>query len=244
VPNTSQPIQNRLLLGLSEGARAKLGVLEFIELRLRETLEGAGQPIRFIHFPQSGLCSVVSDDKGKLVEVGMVGNEGVTGLPVVAGDSRATFETMVQGAGTAWRVEADRFREALAESDEVRAVLLRYSHAFAVQVACTASANAHVKLEGRLARWLLMVADRMGDTFNITHEFLGIMLAVRRSGVTLAVQILEGKGLIKATRGTIQIVDRAGLAQHTEGAYGKAEREYERIMGVREVDPALLLPLS
>src|SRR5688500_3563207 len=99
MPNTSPPIQNRLLLALSERALARLGALEAVELSLRETLEGAGQPIRFIYFPQSGLCSVVSNDNGKVVEVGMIGNEGTTGLPIIAGDSRATFETMVQGAG-------------------------------------------------------------------------------------------------------------------------------------------------
>ncbi len=244
MPSLSAPIQNRLLLALSDGARARLGTLEAVELSLRETLEGAGEPIRFVHFPQGGLCSVVSDDNGKLVEVGMIGYEGMTGLPVITGDNRATFETMVQGAGTALRVEAARLREAMSDSDEVSDLLLRYSRAFAVQVASTASANGHAKLEGRLARWLLMVADRLGDKFNITHEFLGIMLAVRRSGVTLALQILEGKGLIRATRGTIQIVDREGLAQHSEGTYGRAEREYERIMGRTEADPALLLPLS
>jgi CRP-like cAMP-binding protein len=244
VPKTSPLIRNRLLLALSDSARAKLGAHEFVELSLRETLESAGQTIPFVHFPESGLLSVVSNETGKAVEVGMIGYEGMSGLSIIAGDRRATFDTMVQGAGTAWRVKADRLREAFAESGGVRDVLLRYSHAFAVQVASTASANAHAKLETRLARWLLMVADRLGDTFHITHEFLGIMLAVRRSGVTLALQILEGKGFIRATRGTIRIVDRAGLAQHTEGAYGKAEREYERIMSEREVGDAVLFPLS
>jgi CRP-like cAMP-binding protein len=244
VPNTSPPIRNRLLLALSDNAHAKLGALEFVELSLRETLESAGHPIPFVYFPETGFASVVSNDNGKVVEVGMIGYEGITGLPILAGDSRATFETMVQGAGTALRVKADRLREAFAESDEIRDVTLRYAHAFTVQVASTASANAHAKLEARLARWLLMVADRLGESFNITHEFLGIMLAVRRSGVTLAIQILEGKGFIRATRGTIRIVDRDGLAKHTEGAYGKAEREYDRIMGEREAGSALLFPLS
>ncbi len=236
--------QNRLLLALSDRARAKLGSLESVELGLRDTLERAGQTIPFVYFPESSMASVVSYETGKAVEVGMIGHEGMTGLPLVARDTRAVFETMVQGAGIAWRMEADRLRSACIESDEVTDVLLRYFHAFAVQVASTASANAHAKLEARLARWLLMVSDRMGDTFNITHEFLGIMLAVRRSGVTLAVQMLEGKGFIRATRRTVRIVDRDGLVKHSEGSYGMAEREYERIMGQREVGDSILLPLS
>jgi CRP-like cAMP-binding protein len=240
----SHAIRNRLLRALSDSAREKLGPLESVELAVRETLESAGQTIPFVYFPESCLASVVSNETGKAVEVGMIGYEGMTGLPLVAHDSRAVFDTMIQGAGTAWRIEADRLRSAFAQSDEVSDVLLRYSHAFAVQVASTASANAHGKVEARLARWLLMVADRLGDTFNITHEFLGIMLAVRRSGVTLSIQMLEGKGFIRATRRTIRIVDRDGLQQHTEGAYGKAEREYERIMGQREVGDSLLFPLS
>jgi CRP-like cAMP-binding protein len=239
VPYPSLPVRNRLLLSMSEAARAELGVLEGVELKLKDQLETAGNVIPLVYFPDSGLASVVASDGGKSIEVGMIGYEGMTGLSLLASERRATFDTMIQGAGTANRLEAGRLYEAFARSDEIRSILLGYLHAFGIQVASTASANGHAKLEARLARWLLMVSDRMGDSFETTHDFLGMMLAVRRSGVTLAVQMLESKGLIKAGRGTISIVDRDGLVSHTEGSYGMAEREYERIMGAKS--DALLL---
>ncbi len=217
---------------LSEEARAQLGPLEHVDLNLRDSLEKADEPIRFAYFPDSGLVSVVAETAGAgSTEVGMIGLEGMTALAILEHDTQSPFDTFVQGAGSAQRIETERLRSALAESAELRRVFLRYARAFTIQVAATAFANGNSKLEARLARWLLMVGDRLGETFNVTHEFLGLMLAVRRSGVTLAIQMLEGKGLIRATRGTISIVDRNGLIAHANGAYGLPEREYRRILG-------------
>ena len=109
-------------------------------------------------------------------------------------------------------------------------MLLCYTRAFSVQVATTAVANGHGTLEARLYRWLLMVGDRLGQSFAVTHQFLALMLGVRRSGVTLAIQILEGRGLIKATRGNVTIIDRPGLIEHAAGTYGFAEAEYDRLL--------------
>jgi CRP-like cAMP-binding protein len=217
---------------LSEEARAQLGPLEHVDLNLRDSLEKADEPIRFAYFPDSGLVSVVAETAGAgSTEVGMIGLEGMTALAILEHDTQSPFDTFVQGAGSAQRIETERLRSALAESAELRRVFLRYARAFTIQVAATAFANGNSKLEARLARWLLMVGDRLGETFNVTHEFLGLMLAVRRSGVTLAIQMLESKGLIRATRGTISIVDRNGLIAHANGAYGLPEREYRRIFG-------------
>jgi CRP-like cAMP-binding protein len=195
-------------------------------------LEPAGGPIEHVYFIEDGVASVVAQSKGNPeIEVGITGLEGMTGLALVEADDRSPFETFVQVSGSAIRVDAAHFSAAIAASPAFRDLTLRYARAFHLQVAGTAISNGRSKLEERLARWLLMVHDRVGKSFNITHEFLAVMLAVRRAGVTLALQILEGKGLIRASRGTVTVVDRDGLIETSNGAYGLAEREYERLLG-------------
>ncbi len=224
--------RNRLLRSLSEDARERLGVMEPIELALRDRLETAGEPIRFVYFLETGLGSVVCELPGPgSIEIGMIGFEGMSGLSLVEHDTQSPFDTFMQVAGGGYRTEAARVTEVLRENAEIRRLFVLYARCFSIQVASTAMANGKSKLEARLARWLLMVADRVGRTFNVTHEFLALMLAVRRSGVTLAMQLLEGRGLIRSTRGTVTIVDRSALIEHADGAYGLSEREYERLLG-------------
>jgi CRP-like cAMP-binding protein len=138
----------------------------------------------------------------------------------------------MQSEGSAYRFNFETVSRAIDERAPLRRLMLRYARSFTIQVAATALANGRSKLDERLCRWLLMVSDRVGPRFPITHEFIALMLAVRRSGVTLALQILEGEGLIRAGRGIITIIDRDGLIEGSNGAYGFAEREYERLMGV------------
>jgi CRP-like cAMP-binding protein len=122
---------------------------------------------------------------------------------------------------------------ALETSATLRTLLLRYSQAFSIQVAFTALCNGRYTIEERLSRWLLMCHDRVdGDTIPVTHDFLALMLGVRRAGVTIALQILEGDHILKATRGRIEIRDRAELLQTAGGSYGLPEAEYERLMAV------------
>ena len=137
----------------------------------------------------------------------------------------------MQTAGTAIRVEPETLRSALGHSPSMQALFMRYARAFMVQLASTASANGQLLLEERLARWLLMVSDRVGDSFQVTHEYLAMMLSVRRAGVTRALRDLEAKGYIRAMRGAVAIADRDGLIAYTRGAYGLAEREYETLIG-------------
>ncbi len=232
VSQTSLLFRNRLLRGLSEDARNRLGAMEPIELALRDRLETAGEPIRFAYFLETGLASIVGEVPGAgAIEVGMVGSEGMTALALVEHDMQSPFDTFMQVQGGGHRIEAARLTDALRESPEIRRLFVLYARSFSIQVAATAMANGKSKLEARPARWLLMVADRVGRTFNVTHEFLALMLAVRRSGVTLAMQLLEGRGLIRSTRGTVTIIDRPALIEHANGAYGFAEREYERLLG-------------
>lgn len=223
---------NWLLSRLSSEAREILGALELVSLGLGEHVETANSALEFVYFPEDCLMSVImqSDREGS-IEIGMVGFEGATAVACIEGDTQSPFDTIVQGAGSAHKLSTAQLRRALEASPELRSVLQRYSRAFHIQIACTAFANGKSKLEERLARWLLMVADRRGATFNVTHEFLATMLAVRRSGVTLAIQLLEGKGLVRATRGTVSVIDREGMIAHAAGAYGLPEREYERLLG-------------
>jgi CRP-like cAMP-binding protein len=185
-------------------------------------------PWRFI---EEGLASVVEfvAEKGA-VEVGVIGFEGMTGLAVLMGDTQSPFDTYMQCEGSALRIESSALRIALEESTTLRVRLMLYARAFTIQIATTAFANARSSLTERLARWLLMINDRMGNKFSITHEFLSTMLAVRRSGVTEALKALEGDGLIKTTRGKVEIVNRQRLIDATHGIYGHAELEYRRLL--------------
>ncbi len=140
---------------------------------------------------------------------------------------------MVQLPGTGHRIEAAALREAMGAEPAIRERFLRYAQAFSVQVAHTTLANGRHTIQARLARWLLMCQDRVGgDNLDLTHEFLSLMLGVRRAGVTMATHDLEGRGLIKATRGRIRVIDRAGLEAAAPGIYDVPEAEYARLMGV------------
>jgi CRP-like cAMP-binding protein len=152
-------------------------------------------------------------------------------LHVVYDDDVDPFQVVMQVEGAALQARSDRVKTAIASIPQVQSILVRYARAFAIQVATTAQANGRANLDERLARWLLMVGDRVGSTFPITHEFISIMLGVRRPGVTVAVQTLEGIGLIRATRGAVTILDRKGLVALANASYGFAEAHYVRLLG-------------
>jgi CRP-like cAMP-binding protein len=224
--------ENRLLRLMAEDDLASLGEPVPVSLELRQPLdEAGGEAMPYVYFFESGIASVVADRAGKMgVELGIVGHEGMIGLGVTYGELHGTFNSFMQVEGRAYRFDAGQVMAAIEERPQLRRLLLRYAASFSIQVATTAIANGQSRLEERLCRWLLMVSDRVGAHFHITHEFISMMLAVRRSGVTLAVQILEGKGLIRAGRATIEIIDRKGLIEGANGAYGLAEREYARLV--------------
>jgi CRP-like cAMP-binding protein len=223
--------ENGILSRISGYDLDLLGPMQWVELAPHNALEVANREVESIYFIERGFASVVADDiEGGIIEVGLIGREGMTGLSVVHGAERSPFSTFVQGAGSAVRIEADQLRQALRESWSLQQLFMRYAQAFAIQVASTASANGLLLLEQRVARWLLMVGDRLGESFQITHEFLAVMLAVRRAGVTRALQDLEARGLIRTMRGVVVITNREGLAAFTNGAYGVAEREYDTLL--------------
>src|SRR5918997_97423 len=194
--------RNGLLAALPPEDWARLEPrLEAVELPFDQTVHAAGGPVDAAFFVETGMVSLlVTLEGGEQVEAGIAGPEGLVGLPLVYGDSRSLTEARVQMEGTALRLGAAAFRAEMERSAAFRA-LLRYALAFHAQVTLTAACNARHALEHRLARWLLTAHDRAGaDEFSMTHDFLSMMLGVRRPGVTIAAGILQKAGLIHYTR--------------------------------------------
>lgn len=220
--------------------------MKVVQLELHRVLEKPHKPIENIIFFETGLASIVGHlSGGKSIEVGLTGWEGMTGSAVVLGAAAPSHRTFVQVAGHGIAVEPDAIAEAMKASQTIRQVFLAYVNTLMAQTASTVVANGLSKLDKRLARWLLMIHDRIdGPTVAMTHEFLAVVLGVRRPGVTVALHILEGKGLIRASRGQISIVNRQGLELEADGSYGMAEREYDRLMADTAFRGALGMPFS
>ena len=182
------------------------------------------KPIKHSYFIERGLASIVAGNSHKRLEVGLIGSEGMTGLPIVLGNDRSPHENFIQVAGEGSRIPADKLREAMRQSRSLEKAFLRFAHSFMNQTANTAFSNGTATLEERLARWLLMANDRLdGDEIPLTHEFLSLMLGVRRAGVTVALNYLEHRGIIRLSRGQIVITDRKGLKASANGTYHEPE---------------------
>jgi CRP-like cAMP-binding protein len=226
--------RNQLLASLSTNDHDLLEPhLVSVELGLRKSLEKPNRRINAVYFPESGFASVIAiQSNGKQVEVGLIGREGMTGLPIVLGNHRSPHETYIQAAGAGKCIPAAELRDATRKSLSLRDSLLKYVQAFGVQTAHTAIANAQARMDIRLARWLLMAHDRIGDDMlPLTHEFLSLMLGVRRPGVTEALNALRKQELISYKRGDITVRNRKGLERTAGEAYGIPEAEYRRLIG-------------
>jgi len=225
---------NRLLRKLAPADLALLSPhLEPVALKRRQVLERPNRPITHLYFVEQGIASVATPmDKNVLVEIGLIGREGVTGLAVILGSSTSPHSTFVQVAGSARRIAVKPMREALGGSQGLQNLMLRYAHCFMAQTAHNAVANARGTIARRLARWLLMASDRVdGDSIVLTHEFLAVMLGTRRPGVTVAMHDLSKLGLIRNGRGAVALLDRDGLLAHAGDLYGTPETEYRRQIG-------------
>jgi len=230
----SNPRQNRLLARLaSKDFDALRPHLEAVDLPLRLDLEKPGRRIENVYFIESGIASVVAiQSNDTRVEVGLIGYEGMSGIAVVLGNHQSPNSTYMQVAGAGHRMPTDALRNAMAKNRGLQAVLLKYVQAFLTQTTQTAICNARTLLDERLARWILMAQDRTpGVTIALTHEFLALMLGVRRAGVTQALQALVKQGHIKSARGEIRVLDREGLEGRAGDSYGVPEREYCRLLG-------------
>ncbi len=227
-------LRNRLLMTLPPEEFARLWPqLEPVELPLRKVFQEPGKPLTSVYFPETGWFSILAYmEDGDAAEVGLVGREGMLGLPVLLGGDTEDLEGMVQAPGTALRMDAGAFREELQFLPAFRTLLLRYALVHHGQVARTAACNGRHQLEQRLARWLLMAHDRAdGGEFTMTHEFMSMMLGVRRAGVTVAAGQLSKAGFIRYKGGHIEVTDRPGLESVTCECYGVVRRACDALLG-------------
>jgi CRP-like cAMP-binding protein len=224
---------NRLLASLPRKDRLHLVAgCEDAPLVLSEVLFEPGERIPHVHFPVSGFISLLSpvDDSTRL-EVGLVGDEGMVGTPLALGIAISPLQALVQGAGRSLRMDAASFRRELAGSPALQLLLDRYLYVRMTQLAQAAGCTRFHLVEARLARWLLMTHDRAhSDNFHITHEFLAVMLGVRRAGVTKAASSLQKLQLIRYSRGNIAVLDRAGLKAASCTCYRSDRDTYRRAL--------------
>ena len=215
--------------------------LEPVEFQARKSLEQPGKPIEWIYFPDNGVASVVAAAKhGRTAEVGIIGRDGMTGLSLVLGAESAANETYVQVGGAGSRIRGAHLRDLMKSCVSLQSQCLLYAHAFMLQTSYTSLASASAKLEERLARWLLMLHDRLdGDEIPLTHELLSNALAVRRAGVTTALQHLNMLGLTEPHRGRILIRNRTGLERFAGDLYRIPETETRRLTGWNSLHAAV-----
>jgi CRP-like cAMP-binding protein len=213
---------NQILTGLPpRELQQLLLLLEPVSLAFGQVLYQPGVPIRHVYFPLDCLVSLLTEvDRRRTLEVGMVGAEGMTGMSLPLGIAHSDVRALVQGAGEALRLPAAALTSAFNRSSALRKALLLYAHSLMAQISQTAACNRFHDSEERLARWLLMTADRVGSgDFALTQEFLAHMLGLRRVGVTEAAGQLKRRRLITYTRGHLQILDRRGLERASCSCY-------------------------
>lgn len=224
---------NRLLEGLPRRERRGIfATCEHVELEFADVLHAPGQRIRHVYFPTHCFVSlIVPVDATASLEVGLVGDEGMVGTSLLLGVDVPSTRALVQGAGPALRMRADTFRDQLDRHASIHRRLDRYLFVQMTQLAQTAACTRFHVVEARLARWLLMTQDRAhSDRFRITQEFLAFMLGVRRVGITKAARALQARGLIRYTRGDVEILDRRGLKIASCTCYETDRSTYARTL--------------
>src|ERR1700709_37771 len=207
-------VRNLLLAALPGEVFSKLQQhLHRADMPLRAVLTAPNEPITSVFFPERGYASLLAMlEDGDAAEVGLIGSEGMVGLPLVFGTDPAPTEAIVQCQGTALRLDADVYRRALNDHPALQRLMLSYAMALNIQVTMTAACNGRHHVDQRLARWLLMAHDRTeGEQIPMTHEFLSLMLGVRRAGVTVAAGMLQKAGYIQYEQGYVRMLDRPGL---------------------------------
>ncbi len=230
--SAATPRTNRLLDQLPARERARMiAACEEVELDFGDVIDEAGGTIGHVYFPTSSFISMLVPMGGtSTLEVALAGNEGMYGLPVAFGIPTSPMRALVQGEGPALRMNAATFRREIARVPALRACVDRYIYVVMSQLIQVAGCNRFHLVEQRLARWLLMTADRAhSNTFRITHEFLAYMLGVRRVGITEAASALQDRKLITYTRGLLTILDRKGLERSSCACYRTDLTTYSRI---------------
>ncbi len=227
--------KNVLLATLADDDRALLApYLTRVPFPRELSMVDADAPVFHVYFPEDGIGSITAElPDGTSTEIGLYGRDGMSAAFLLLGADRSPHRSYVQVPGvSALRIDVDRLLTAVETSATLKAALLRYVQCQLVQSAQSTVTNAHFRIEARLSRWLLMAHDRLeGDELPLTHEFMGMMIAAERSGVTVSLHILEGAGMIRSKRGRVFILDREKLQELAGDSYGIPEREYRRLIG-------------
>lgn len=226
---------NNLILSLPQSERESvLGACDYVELDVGRIVCEARARIRHVYFPATSYISLItSNDAAASLEVGMVGSEGMFGAALLLGVKTSPLTGMVQGAGSTFRMTAAKFKRELHDNSAFQRTLNHYFYFLIEQIAQTAACNRFHSLDSRLARWLLMTADRAhGAEFQLTHQFLALMLGVRRAGVTEAAGNLQAKNLIHYSHGVVTMLNHVGLEAMSCRCYGEANKMYQRSVGL------------
>lgn len=227
-----QRMKNRLLAALpGEEYELLRPNLEHVSYSLGEILFEPPDRIRNIYFPTSSIISFLAElPNGDSVEVGLTGYEGLAGVDVILGVDTASKVATVQAAGDALRIAATSLKEALKRGVKLQQYCLQYTHALMSQISASVLCNVRHRIDGRLARWLLMYHDRLGtDEFLLTHEFMANMLGIRRASVTEVARQLQDEGLIDYNRGNFRILNRAALEAKTCECYQVVKEEFDSL---------------
>ena len=230
-------MHNELLLDLPrKECEAVLANLEFVRLKLHQVLHEAGDTLKSAYFCNSGMFSVLTVmPDGKTVEVGLIGKEGFTGSPLLAGFHTSFTRTVVQAEGTAYRIDTASLRAALRQCPNLERNLQRFAQLATMQVTQIATCNRLHDIDERLARWLLMTRDRVEtDELPLTQDFLSQMLGTRRSSVSVSAGILQKAGFISYRRGRVTIIDRDGLEGAACDCYAVLQKQTKEWSGQKD----------
>jgi CRP-like cAMP-binding protein len=236
MPTSVPPLlvtRNRLLAALPRQEYERLAPhLEPIHLPKGKTLAASGDTLRYAYFPTSGMVSLLSTtESGQSIEVAMVGDEGVIGVPIILRVGVMPYWSMVQISADAMRIRATALRNEFDRGEQLHDLLLRYTHALLTQISQSAVCNRFHSVEERFCRWLLISRDRAkSDTINLTQEFISQMLGTARTRVTMAALPLQDAGLIRYRRGKITILDRQGLESVACECYAIVSKEVSHVL--------------
>jgi CRP-like cAMP-binding protein len=227
--------QNRILARVPDVEREQiLPNLEPVELPRDFQVASLGKEIEYIYFLEEGIGSVVAvSPEGQKAEAGMFGKEAFSPTPPAIGSVASLHEIVIQSAGFGHRIDVADFWRLIKICPVFYDLLGKSLYNLATQVSYTALSNAVHSVDERLARWLLMCHDRVpGNQLHLTHDYIALMLAVRRPSVTTSLHVLEGNGFIRAERKCITIRDRAAMEEFARDAYGRPEQELRELFGV------------